>query len=576
MASKDKEKQKMTDKEQDTKTVFYKPAHTPLVELFSRSSDSIIGQVFMVCGHVRSSQAKFVHIYDGTTPKSLQLVLTKDQMTAVIAKHGHLHASTTVSARVVIQKSQGKKQEYDGIVQQDSFSVRGIVRDVTDFLPAIGKKISMDTWRQHCDLRAHSRTQAAIFRIRSRLSMATTDFMRSKHVLHEDPNTITSADCEGAGEMFIVTTLGEGGLLSSIPTRKETLSSSKEKDKVKEKEVAVKVKEKEKDQEKEAKDEPKKIDWRRDFFANDEPARLTVSSQLQLEALCAGLGAVYTTNPSYRAEKSKTTRHLASFTHVEAEIPFIEFKDLMDFEEEYVVTCFQTILKDCIDDLAVLESAYAPGCTDKLRWFVQERFDRISYDDAIKILEKDSEKVKKFIRGIDGSGSKKEQELPKWGQDLGSHCERYLAEAYCKRPVFVYNMPAILKSFYMKRNPDGRTVQGCDLLIPGMGELIGGSMRENDYLKLARTMIERKMCTTKTKAVESGVDPQSKEAELLIYGLDFGSLQWYLNLRRNASTPTGGFGLGFERLVTVCTSNLEGANIRDSLAFPVAFRECTF
>ena len=572
--------------------VKFAPAFTPLRELFQKQAETkslvVVGQTFQVCGHVRSAQSKFVHLYDGTTTATLQLVFTDKQMEKVITEFGVLYPSTTLTARVTIVKSQGAKQPFDGVVIGDSCRVLGQVRDPTTFLPAI-KNVSMDTWRKRCDQRVHSRTQAAIFRIRSRLSWATHEFMKSKGVFHLDPNTITSADCEGAGEMFIVTTLGEDGL-GSIPTLKKKPQLLEKQDK----QPHVLEKQEKQPQLLEKQDDKKEIDWRQDFFRNDLPCRLTVSSQLQLEALTPGVLHVYTTNPSYRAEKSTTTRHLASFTHVEAELSFIEFKDLMDFEEEYVVFCISTVLKECAQDLAVLEVQYAPGVTQKLKDFIAQPFARMSYDESIEILNKSEKDVHARFPEVKKS--------PKWGEDLGAHCERYLAEVVSKRPAFVYNMPASLKSFYMRRNKDGKTVQGCDLLIPGMGELIGGSMRENNYYKLVRVMVERKMCKglvdekeikqvldvfdaaleekhkdrkTSIKKCEEWLNlNQSKSSKHKT--LDFGALQWYVDLRRNASTPTGGFGVGFERLVTVCTSSLKGANIRDSLPFPVAFKECRF
>jgi asparaginyl-tRNA synthetase len=576
-----------------TKKVQFQPDFTTLQHIFDQKDEKlVVGQTFTVCGHVRSAQVKFVHIYDGTTPDTLQLVFTEPQMKTLTQQYGPLYPSTTIKARVLIQKSQGAKQRYDAMVIENSCQVVGMVRDPTTFLPAI-KNVAIETWRKRPDLRVHSRTQAAIFRIRSHLSWATHAFMKEKRVFHLDPNTITSADCEGAGEMFIVTTLGEHGL-KSIPTRKSILlAPSKEEDEEDDKTTISSTSSAATSSQ--VANNNNEIDWRKDFFRNDFPCRLTVSSQLQLEALTPGVLHVYTTNPSYRAEPSNTTRHLASFTHVEAEFSFIEFKDLMDFEEEYVVHCFQTVLDDCGQDLQVLEFQYAPGVTKKLQDFISQPFARMSYDEAIKILDQDQKQVHNMFPEV--------KEIPKWGDDLGSYCERYLSEAVHKKPVFVYNMPAPLKSFYMRRNPDGKTVQGCDLLIPGMGELIGGSMRENNYHKLLQVMVERNMFTFKDKK-KSAAALSKKEQEAfreaaiatiyaaeddkkqdltiqkkfkdLLQQLDLSSLQWYVDLRRNASTPTGGFGLGFERLVTVCTSNLTGANIRDSLPFPVAFKECHF
>lgn len=538
--------------------------------------EQAVGARFRVGGHVRSAQQRFARLYDGSTGDTLQLVFEKQQMP------GHLPNSTTVEAVLVIKKSEGGQQTVEGHVE--SLKEIGKVRD-KDFLPAIKKEVSFDVWRQHLDVRAHSRTQSAIFRIRSALSHAGTEFMRQKQVLHLDPNTITAADCEGAGEMFIVTTFEDG---------------------------------------------PQK-DWSKDFFGNAHPARLTVSSQLQLEALCAAMGPVYTTNPSFRAEKSKTRRHLSSFTHWEAELPFLSFGELMDFVEAYVRHCFQVVLADCKGDLAILELKHAKGVVKKLQSFLEKPFARLSYDTALLALQKEEQAVLKFEKESQDKNSK-EFHLPKWGEDLGTVCERYLSEVFCKQPLFVHDMPAALKSFYMRKNQDDKTVQGCDLLIPGLGELVGGSMREHDLRKLVGVMAARSMLRLKDKerknakspkdskpSKDAGSSKMSKDAEsskerknakedknaesskedktakekesaemllkaakseqdfeLLYERLDFGPLNWYVALRKNAATPTGGFGLGFDRLVTVCTSGPGGGNIRDAVPFPVCFGDCRF
>jgi asparaginyl-tRNA synthetase len=567
----------------------YKPGHTTIGQLMAREEDAkLIGEEFVVCGHVRSAQSTFVHLYDGTTHKTLQLVFEKKQMQRLLAQvgGGPLSPSTTLTARVKIQKSLGGKQKLDAVVLQDTAQVLGPVIDKSTFLPAI-KNVSIETWRQHCDVRVHNPIQAAIFRIRSRLSSATHAFMESKGVFHLDPNTITSADCEGAGEMFIVTTLGESGI-ESIPALHKSQSGShvvfESKDSFSFKEddaAAVK------------KSTP--IDWRQDFFRNDIPCRLTVSSQLQLEALAYGMTNVYTSNPSYRAEQSQTSRHLASFTHIEAELSYLEFVDLQNFIEEYVVYCIKTLLKKGLTDLQLLEtSGYAPGVIAKLEQLVSKPFGRISYSQAIDVLTANEKDVKQKFPEV--------KEIPKWGEDLGSHCERYLSEIMQGHPMFVKDMPEKLKSVYMRRNTYGKTVQGCDLLMPGMGELVGGSMRESDYCKLARALVERDMYDPKQStqlakdkiisildaALDAKATPEvKKDAWDLIPTIDFKAMSWYVALRRNAATPTGGFGLGFERLVAVCTSGRcidaiskktvwQSVNIRECVPFPVAFKECHF
>jgi asparaginyl-tRNA synthetase len=218
--------------------------------------------------------------------------------------------------------------------------------------------------------------------------------------------------------------------------------------------------------------ETNQIDYTKDFF--EKQAFLTVSSQLQLELLCAGLSKVWTSNKSFRSEKSKTTRHLAEFEHIEWEFAWTCLGDLMDISEHYTQYCFQYVLDNNIDDLEELNKFMSKGIIDKLKSFCSKTYQRISYDDAIQIIiENEKEILEKY----------KLSSIPKWGDDLGSECEKYIADIKFKHPVFVYNYPKDLKSFYMKQNEDGRTVQGCDLLVPGLGELIGSSVRENDYDK---------------------------------------------------------------------------------------------
>jgi asparaginyl-tRNA synthetase len=503
-------------------------------------------------GHIRSVRVypnvTFIELYDGSTAASLQLVLdhkTSGDLRVRVAKH--LNIAATISARGKLMLSGGKGQKYE--FQVSDLQVVGPIKDPSTFLPSL-PGVALDTWRQHADLRPHSKTIQSIFRIRSALMRLIQHFF-DKHRFHRlDPNTITSADCEGAGENFIVTTFDS---IQSIPIT----SSDSKSPLLKMPPLKMPVPKKlllPEPLNGEFDGDGTRIDWTRDFFGSDEPARLTVSSQLQLEALCHAMGACWTANPSYRAEKSKTRRHVASFTHVEYEIPFIELKDLMDFGEDLVQECCTKVLAECADDLKFLDGSSAPGLIEKLRGFVKQSFARITYDEAIQVLEKHKDDVLKKFEG-DLSA------LPQWGDDLGGYCERFLAEEIFKRPTFVFNYPRSLKSFYMLQNQtptitqsstktvDRTTVQGCDLLVPGLGELIGSSIREHDYDRLQAEVARRMM------------DPKP--------------LQWYLNLRKNASVPTGGAGLGFDRFVQVmCTTTL--GNIRDTIPFPVAYQECQF
>jgi asparaginyl-tRNA synthetase len=375
----------------------------------------------------------------------------------------------------------------------------GLVQDPVSYI-LNAKKMSLEILRDHQDVRVKTRTLNAVFRIRSGLSKATHDFFEMIGAKHLNPNIITTSDCEGAGEVFTITNML--GKTNTVPVLKDT----------------------------------NEIDYSKDFF--EKHAFLTVSSQLQLELLCAGLSKVWTSNKSFRSEKSKTSRHLAEFEHIEWEFAWTDLNELMNISEHYTQYCFQYILDNYMDDLEELNKFMSKGIIDKLKIFCSKNYIRITYDDAIKIIVNNQKEImEKYKLSM----------LPKWGDDLGSECEKYIAEIVYNHPVFVFNYPKELKSFYMKQNDDGRTVQGCDLLVPGLGELIGSSVREHDYNKLMKIVEERKM--------------------------DITPLKWYIDLRRNGSTPTAGAGLGFDRLVRICTGM---ENIRDAVCFPVAYQECKF
>jgi asparaginyl-tRNA synthetase len=567
----------------------FRLSYVPIKWLMEQPADAIVNKEYIVKGHIRfvraQSKVTFIHMYDGSSPATLQLVLDhveQKELYARVAKD--LNIAATISVKGELKSSLKKQnQQYDLIVSD--LTVIGKVRDPSTFLPSI-PGVSLETWRKHPDLRVHAPVIQCIFRIRSLLMQALQQFFDRHNVHRLDPNTITRADCEGAGEQFVCTSFDT---LKSLPTKTSSAAA-------------------------------KEIDWRKDFFQVDGPARLTVSSQLQLEALVHAMGACWTGNPSYRAEPSKTTRHVASFTHIEWEIPFIDLKDLMDFSEDLVQHCCNFALTRGAKDLEILNATISPGLVQKLKGFVSQRFQRITYTEAIEILKAHKEQVLKQFEG-------KLADIPKWGDDLGSYCERFISETVFKRPTFVFNYPRSLKSFYMMTNPttapaaaaapatpaaatgaasasasaardakderpmaaaaaagrdakdhgaaakdvkdevlaamdkdaksgsgaapaeDRSTVQGCDLLVPMLGELIGSSIREHNYEALRAEMTRRKM--------------------------DFGPLQWYLDLRAHATVPTGGAGLGFDRLVQVMCTTSE-TNIRDVIPFPVAYQESPF
>lgn len=567
-------------------TVRFRRSYDIIKDLLQQPLKDGEGILCEVAGHVCRAKQRFVHITDGSTAQPLQLVLTDENR----KKCGKLYPGTTVKAKgkLVIPKSGKECRE----LQTITFEVIGRVSGVDMSLPvltymptkdphkALKDHVTLETLREHGCKRVMDNRIQSIFRIRAKLSQLTTEFMVLKGVLHLDPNIITGADCEGAGEMFIVTTDDQiSSLLSlSSPTKSDqkelkvqtTMDSSTPSS------TATPSSTSTAPPFTPSSAPPLQPDWTRDHFSNVEPARLTVSSQLGLEYLVPGMGAVYTTNKSFRAEKSKTQRHLAEFSHVEAELPFITFSDLMDFEEEYVVYCIRGVLRDCYGDLDFLDkSQVAPGVTSKLKGFVCGPFGRITYTDAVQLLEQKKKDVLKTFPEV--------KSIPTWGEDLGGYCERYLSEMVYKKPIFVTGMPKKLKSFYMAEEPKSvrgqETVQGCDLLIPGLGELIGGSIREFRYEVLVREMLVRGMYKSPSpisKETFQSHDLTEAELDVLIkkHQISFGALHDYVELRKNGATPTGGFGLGFERLVTICTSSMDGGNIRDRTPFPVAYTEC--
>jgi asparaginyl-tRNA synthetase len=456
----------------------------------NKVDETLLGQTIIVNGWVRNKRIQanlaFVEIFDGSTSKTIQ-VITEDK--ELIEKLNTLSVGSSISVMGTVVTSPNSNLELKLV----GIDYMGLVDDPLTYI-LNAKKMSLEILRDHQDVRVKTRTFNSVFRIRAGLSKATHDFFHMLGAHHLNPNIITTSDCEGAGEVFTITNMLDK--TNTLPVVEKT----------------------------------NQIDYKKDFF--EKHAFLTVSSQLQLELLCSGLSKVWTSNKSFRSEKSKTNRHLAEFEHIEWEFAWIGLSDLMDISEHYTQYCFQYVLDNHADDLEELNKFTSKGVIDKLKSFCSKPYHRISYDDAIKILIDNQEKI---------------SNIPKWGDDLGSECEKYLAEVIFKHPVFVYNYPKELKSFYMKQNSDGRTVQGCDLLVPGLGELIGSSVREHDYNKLNKIVEERKM--------------------------DISPLKWYMDLRKNGSTPTAGAGLGFDRLVRICTG-IE--NIRDVVCFPVAYQECKF
>lgn len=476
--------------------VTYKQKHIDIKDIHTKSN---LHKTLLINGWARTVRIQatiaFIELYDGSTSHTIQ-VITEDPTLIEQLKSISVGSSISITGTVIPHPQ--KEDRVEVLLTQIHYI--GKINDPMTYI-LNAKKTTLETFRDHQDIRAKTRTFNAVFRIRAGLSKATHDFFYKKGFHHLNPNIVTTSDCEGGGEVFTITTLLDK-TTTNIPQVDKTTT----------------------------------IDYTKDFF--NKHAFLTVSSQLQLELLCAGLGKVWTSNKSFRSEKSKTNRHLAEFEHIEWETAWTSLDELMDQSEEYTQFAFNYVLTNHIDDLEELNKFTSKGIIDKLTSFTKTPYIRITYDTAVELIMTHQDIIKQMY---------KLTTLPKWGDDLGSECEKYLAEFIFKHPLFVYNYPKELKSFYMMANPDNKTVQGCDLLIPGLGELIGSSVREHDYDRLMAVVKQRNM--------------------------DEKPLRWYLDLRLNGSTPTAGAGLGFDRLVRVCTG-IE--NIRDAVPFPVAYQECRF
>jgi len=390
--------------------------------------------------------------------------------------------------------------------------------------------------------------------VRNNLAFATHKFFQERGYQYIHTPIITASDCEGAGELFQVTTSmpAHNGPINKMKlyeyegqeheeVKAEDPKSKKQQKKEKNKKKKEGEEEPAEEEKKEAAPEKKiipfedrKINYKEDFFGR--PAYLTCSGQLNVETYACGMGDVYTFGPTFRAENSNTSRHLAEFWMIEPELVFADLSDLMDCAEDYTKYCVRYILENNKDDVAFFNKEVDKALLERLEQLDAVAFKRLSYTEGIDILLEDlAAKKVKF------------EKKPVWGTDLGSEHERYLAEKVFKQPVIVYNYPKEFKAFYMKQNDDGKTVQAMDMLVPGIGELIGGSAREENLEKLDK-MIEEK-------------------------GLNKDDYWWYRETRKFGTQPHAGFGLGFERLVMLCTG-IE--NIRDTIPFPRTPKKADF
>lgn len=484
----------------------------------------------VVSGWVREFRSQtenaFISLTDGSTSEILQVFASKSVVPDFDNLENIRGACIEVLGKVVKSPAKGQLIE----LVASNIKIIGEVQDKKSIL--LSKTVNLDTLRGFQHLRSRFRSYNYIYKIRSTLLKNIHDFFHLNNFYNLDPNIITTSDCEGAGEVFTITSMDLNETRSKIIEQTKKMYDTKD------------ILQDTTDILQDAKEQEILTDnlFKDDFF--NKQAFLTVSSQLQLEALCAGLSRVYTLNPSFRAEKSKTKRHLGCFTHLEGEIAFIDINDLMNFSESLIKYVIGKTLKDCENEYKELDKFISKGIINKLNGFISCDFERITYTKAIELVEEHKKQIlKKFNK--EGMTIK---DIPKWGDDLGSFCERYITEEIYKKPTFIYKYPKDLKSFYMKQSlDDDKCVDAVDLLFD-LGELIGSSIREENYEKLVDAMNKRSM--------------------------DKSKLEWYLELRKNSTFPHGGFGLGFDRLVNICT--LMNGNIRDVVPFPVSYQECDY
>ncbi len=458
-------------------------------------SDKFLQEV-TVKGWVRTFRSnRFIALNDGSTIKNIQCVIDFENFDETFLKRITTGAALSITGTLV--ESQGKGQNVE--IQVSNIEILGDSNP--DEFPIQPKKHSLEFLRENAHLRVRTNTFSAVMRIRSSLSFAIHQYFNQNGFYNIHTPIITGSDAEGAGEMFRVTSLD----LNNIPKTEES-----------------------------------KIDYSKDFFSKE--TNLTVSGQLEAETYAMALGKVYTFGPTFRAENSNTSRHLSEFWMIEPEVAFNDLDANMDLAEDFIKYVLRYILKHCQDDLQFLNQRFLQeektkpaiqrsemSLIEKLQFVIDNNFKRVSYTEAIDILRNSKpNKKKKFQYTIN-----------EWGADLQSEHERYLVEKYFKCPVILFDYPAKIKAFYMRLNEDEKTVRAMDVLFPGIGEIVGGSQREErlDVLK------------EKIKAL----------------GLDEKELWWYLDTRKFGTAVHSGFGLGFERLVQFTTGM---GNIRDVIPYP--------
>lgn len=442
---------------------------------------SHMGSPVTVCGWIRTVREQktfcFVELNDGSTLSNLQIVVESTLPDyAELVKQ--LSTGASIRATGLLAESPGQKQKWE--LKASEIHLFGACPE--DYLLQ-KKRHSFEFLRTIAHLRPRTNTQGAVTRIRNALGLATHLFFQERGFLYVQTPIITASDCEGAGEQFLVTTLD----INKPPRHSDGA-----------------------------------VDFSKDFFG--KPAYLTVSGQLGGEAYACALSDVYTFGPTFRAENSNTSRHLAEFWMIEPEMAFADLKTNMECAESFLKFLFSYVLKNCAEDMEFFDAFIEKGVIERLKHVAESPFAYLTYTEAVEILKK----------------SGKSFQFPvQWGIDLQSEHERYLAEEYCKKPVILTDYPAKIKAFYMRDNDDGKTVAAMDVLVPKIGEIIGGSQREERFERLEK------------KIIDFGLKPED--------------YWWYLQLRKYGSVPHAGFGAGFERLVQF-TTGME--NIRDVIPFP--------
>ena len=451
----------------------------------------LIDKNILICGMIdnirKQSNIAFLDINDGTSLKGIQVILDKSENVSENYKNILEKGSkgTILSIKGKIIESPAKGQDYELIADIDGIDYFGCIVDASEY-PISKNRIPLETLRQDLHLRMRTKVLSSVTRVRSKASMLTHIFFQDQDFQYIHTPLLTSSDCEGAGETFTVTNL--------LPDNLENNT---------------------------------KIDnYDKDFFG--KKTCLTVSGQLNVECYAMYFSKVYTFGPTFRAENSNTSRHLAEFWMIEPEVTYVNLEELMDLAENYLKYCVENIFLYNSDEIKFFDKFISKNLLERLTLIFKSKFTRISYTEAVDLY------------------NKKNKSKIQWGDDLSSEVEKYICEKVFNNTTIIYNYPKEIKAFYMKNNSDNKTVQAFDILVPGIGEIIGGSIREEDYSVL------------KTKIIENNISLES--------------LSWYLDLRKFGTCPHGGFGLGFERLIMLLTGM---SNIRDVIPFPRYPKHCS-